>query len=63
MLLFAAHAGIEKGTIDWWSGLFLLYNSSQFLAICNELALATTSCSVQYGYEIFMLERKCFCDN
>ena len=62
-LLFAAHAGIEKDTVDWWSRLFLLYNSSQCLAICNVLALATTSCSVQYGYEIFMLERKCYCDS
>ena len=43
--------------------LFLLYNSSQCLAICNVLALATTSCPVQYGYEIFMLERKCYCDS
>ena len=33
------------------------------LYICNVLALGTTSCSVQYGYEIFMLERKCYCDN
>ena len=33
------------------------------LQISNVLALATTSCSVQYGYEIFMLERKCYCDN
>ena len=62
-LLFAAHAAIEKDTVDWWSRLFLLYNSSQCLAICNVLALATTSCSVQYGYEIFMLERKCYCDS
>ena len=61
-LLFAAHAGIEKGTVHWWSRLFLLYNS-QCLAICNVLALATTPWSVQYGYEIFMLERKCYCDN
>ena len=62
-LFFAAHAGIEKDTVDWWSRLFLLDNSSQCLAICNVLAPATTSCSVQYGYEIFMLERKCYCDN
>ena len=62
-LLFAAHAGIEKDTVDWWSRLFLLYNSCQCLLICNVLALATTSCSVQYGYEIFMLERKYDCDN
>ena len=33
------------------------------LQICNVLALATTSCSVQYGYEIFMFEHKCHCDN
>ena len=57
------HAGIEKDTVDWWSRVFLLYNSSQCLAICNVLALATTSCSVQYGYEIFMLERKCYSDS
>ena len=38
-------------------------HSSQCLGICNVLALATTSCSVQYGYEIFVLERKCYCDN
>ena len=70
-LLFAAHAGIEK---NW--GLHIKHNrlmkwiisslhSSQCLGICNVLhvALATTSCSVQYGYEIFVLERKCYCDN
>ena len=34
-LLFAAHAGIEKDTVDWWSGLFLLYNSCQCSAICR----------------------------
>ena len=38
-------------------------HSSQCLGICNVLALATTLCSVQYGYEIFVLERKCYCDN
>ena len=68
-LLFAAHEGIEKN----WE-LHLKHNrlmkriisflrSSQCLGICNVLALATTSCSVQYGYEIFVLERKCYCDN
>ena len=67
-LLFAAHAGIEKiGSFitnirDWWSRC-LLYNSCQCLGICNVLALATTPCSLQYGYQIFMLERKCSCDN
>ena len=39
-LLFASHAGIEKDTVDWWSRLFLLYNSSRCLVMCNVLALA-----------------------
>ena len=45
-----------------------IISSLQFLSmfsdleICDVLALATISCSVQYGYEIFMLERKCYCD-
>ena len=34
-------AGIEKDTVDWWSR-FLLYNSSQCLAICK---LCTSSCN------------------
>ena len=60
---YLLHIQALKKAIDWWSWLFLLYNSSQCLAICNVLALATTSCSVQYGYEIFMLVRKCYCEN
>ena len=64
-LLFAAHAGIEKN----WE-LHLKHNRlmkriislhySQCLGIFNELALATTLYSVQCGYEIFVLERKCY---
>ena len=60
---YLLHMQALKKALDWWSGLFLLYNSSQCLAICNVLALTTTSCSLQYGYEIFMLVRKCYCDN
>ena len=60
---YLLHMQALKKALDWWSGLFLLYNSSQCLAICNVLGLTTTSCSLQYGYEIFMFVRKCYCDN
>ena len=62
--IYLLHMQALKKALDWWSGLFLLYNSSQCLAICNVLALATTSCSVQYCYEsmvIYWDDRRIHC--